>query len=145
MSEAVFDHPFSEVVVLEWDELIHTDEVLNANHVYRHWSHKAERIRAVKDKGIVRSATLPKFKAARLDVTVSYPIAWKADVNNWQPTMKHYVDGLVNVHPKTKIGQGILPDDNDRHFSGPHMLPSGKKSGMKGWFIFHCKLTGITE
>jgi hypothetical protein len=91
----------------------------------------------------VQSLRLPKFKTARLDVEVYYPVAWKADVNNWQPTMKAYVDGLVNVHPVTKLGQGILFDDNDRYFSGPHMTKGPGKSGVKGWFRFHCKLTGI--
>jgi hypothetical protein len=134
-----------EVRTIEWDEMIHADNVININHTYRHWSHKAERIKVCKNKGIVQSKKLPRFKRARLDVTVSYPIAWKADVNNWYPTMKAYVDGLVDLHPETKIGRGILPDDNDHLFSGPHMHPSGKKSGMKGWFVFHCKLTGITE
>lgn len=134
-----------EVTVVEWDQMIHTDYVLNINHTYRHWSHKAKRIEHCKDLGRVKSLTLPKFQIARLDVQVSYPIAWKADVANYYPTMKAYVDGLVNIHPVTKLGQGILFDDNDRYFSGPHMTNSGQKSGVKGWFKFHCKLTGITR
>ncbi len=129
----------------EWDVWIHESNVLNINHTYKHWSHKATRIEACKGMGIVKSMSLDRYNAARMDVYVSYPKLWKADVNNWYPTMKAYVDGLINIPPIKKgmpkqPAKGILEDDDDEHFSGPHMHPTGERSGRPGWFKFHIVL-----
>lgn len=130
----------------EWDVWIHESNVLNLNHTYRHWSHKAKRIEACKGMGIVKSMSLGRYNKARLDVIVSYPKLYNADVNNYTPTMKAYMDGLVNIPPTRKgipkqPAKGILADDSDEFFRGPFLKPSGERSGRPGWFKFHCILT----
>lgn len=125
-----------------WQEPIHKDLVLNANKKL-HWAPKAEKVRALKLMGRLRHRTLPKFSRVRMDVLVSYPDGRSRDVANLHPTMKHYLDGLVDQHPVTKLGQGILPDDNDRFFKGPYLDPSGVKSRIKDNFIFEITLTPL--
>ena len=131
---------------ISWDVWIHESNVLNINHTYKHWSKKAERITACKGMGIVKSMSLDRYNSARMDVYVSYPKLWSADATNYYPTMKAYVDGLVNI-PVTPKGvpkqpaKGILEDDDDEHFSGPHMHGTGERSGRPGWYKFHVILT----
>jgi hypothetical protein len=36
--------------------------------------------------------------------------------------------------------QGILIDDSDKYFDGPHLTGSGERSGRKDFFRFACKL-----
>lgn len=133
---------------ISWDVWIHESNVLNLNHKYRHWSEKAKRVEACKGMGIVKSMSLDRYKSARLDAVVYYPKAYQADVNNYTPTMKAYLDGLVNIPPTVKgqpkqPARGILVDDNDAYFRGPylHPAPDSEKSGKPGWFRFHITLS----
>lgn len=131
---------------IEWDCWIHESNILNLNHTYKHWSHKRSRIDACKGMGIVKSMQLDRYNKARMDVVVSYPKLYNADVANYAPTMKAYVDGLVNIPPTRKgvpkqPAKGILEDDSDEFFDGPHLTPSGERSGRPGWFKFHIILT----
>jgi hypothetical protein len=131
---------------IEWDVWIHESNVLNVNHSYSHWSKKQERIRACKGMGIVKSMSLERYNHARMDVVVSYPKLYKADVANYYPTMKAYVDGLINIPDvprgmKKLPAKGILEDDSDVFFDGPFLTPSGERSGKPGWFKFHVTLT----
>lgn len=134
--------------VIQFDEWIHESNVLNLNHKYRHWSDKQAKVNACKNQGIVKSRTLGKYTSARMDAVVYYPKAYQADVNNYTPTMKAYLDGLVNIPPTVKghpkqPARGILADDNDAYFRGPylHPAPDGEKSGRPGWFRFAITLT----
>jgi hypothetical protein len=131
--------------VHEWTQWIHKSMVLNQNNL-PHW-HPGNKIKNdLKVLGKVAGKGLKKrFKRVKLDVTVSYPVLWSADVANYYPTMKAYVDGMVDK-PKTVKGQkaqpsrGCLIDDSDAHFSGPFMHPSGERSGRKDYFRFDCRL-----
>ena len=49
----------------------------------------------------------------------------KRDVNNWQPTAKALVDGLVDA--------GVLEDDNDAHLVGPDL--------RRDWAAEHPEIT----
>jgi hypothetical protein len=134
--------------VHEWTQWIHKSMVLNQNNL-PHWGTKNRIVKDLKVLGKVAGKQLRKrFNKVQLDVTVSYPVAWSADVGNYYPTMKHYVDGMVDVPPvvkgqKRQPARGILVDDSDEFFLGPHLHPSGEKSGRKDFFRFDCKLTVI--
>lgn len=131
--------------VHEWEQWIHKSMVLNANSL-PHWGTKTKIVNDLKILGKVAGQRLGrKFAKVKLDVTVSYPTARKSDAHNYMPTMKHYVDGMVDK-PKTVKGQkqgparGILTDDSDAYFSGPYITGSGEKSGRPDWFRFDCRL-----
>lgn len=136
--------------VYEWPQWIHKDMVLNQNRL-PHWAPKNKIITDLKILGKVAGKGLRKrFHKVRLDVTVSYPTAAAADVANYYPTVKAYVDGMVDKPPVVKgqkqlPARGILVDDSDEFFKGPFLHPSGQKSGRKDWFLFHCRLTVLEE
>jgi hypothetical protein len=134
--------------VHEWSQWIHKSMVLNANNL-PHWGKKHKIVNDLKVLGRVAGKQLRrKFIKVKLDVTVSYPTAVSADAHNYMPTMKHYVDGMVDIPPAVK-GQkrlpamGILADDSDAYFSGPYLTGSGEKSGRKDYFRFDCRLEVI--
>jgi hypothetical protein len=131
--------------VHEWEQWIHKSLVLNQNKL-PHWG-TGNKIKAnLKILGTAAGRKLGKrFKKVRLAVLVSYPVAWNADASNYYPTMKAYVDGMVDKPPTVKgqkqlPARGVLVDDSDAYFDGPHMTGSGKKSGRKDFFLFHCRL-----
>ena len=125
-----------------WEQPIHKDLILNANKKL-HWRPKNDRAQALKQLGAIAHRSLPKFNRVRMDVLVSYPENRTRDVANLHPTMKHYLDGLIDQHPVTKIGRGILPDDNDMFVRGPYLDPSGVKSPIKDNYIFEITLTPL--
>lgn len=122
----------------EWEEYIHKDSILNANQ-RKHWAPAAEIKRVLRTRGMIRSRTLGRHQRVRITVTASYPTARKSDVYNLYPTMKAYVDGMVDG------GRGLLPDDNDRHLSGPHMEWSGATCSRKDHFHFRFRLEDLGE
>lgn len=131
--------------VHEWEQWIHKSLVLNQNSL-PHWG-KGHKIKAeLKILGKVAGQRLgKKFRKVRLTVLVSYPVAWSADGSNYYPTMKAYVDGMVDKPPTVKgqkqlPARGCLADDSDAYFDGPHITGSGEKSGRKDWFRFDCRL-----
>lgn len=130
----------------EWTTWIHKSMVLNQNRLPHHHV-KAPIIRDLKLLGKAAGRKLGrKFQRVQLDVTVAYPTAASADVGNYYPTMKAYVDGMVDK-PKAVKGmkqqpaRGVLTDDSDAFFRGPFLHPAGEKSGRKDWFRFDCRLT----
>ena len=132
--------------VIEWTQFIHKSLVLNANRL-PHWGTKKEIVNALKILGRVQGRKIGRrFKKVKLDVDVSYPVLFSADAHNYMPTMKHYVDGLVDI-PKVVKGQpkqparGVLADDSDAHFSGPYITGTGERSGRKDHFRFDCRMT----
>jgi hypothetical protein len=136
--------------VIEWDQWIHKSMVLNQNSL-PHWG-KGHKIKAdLNVLGKVAGRNLKRrFRKVRLEVVVSYPVLWNADASNYYPTMKAYVDGMVDK-PKTVKGQkqgparGCLADDSDAFFDGPHLTGSGQRSGRKDWFLFRCALTVLQD
>lgn len=61
----------------------------------------------------IRKGQLRRVERAHIEITVTWPDRNRRDVNNWQPTAKPIVDGLVKA--------GLLPDDDDTHVTGPDM------------------------
>ena len=127
-----------------WDAIAHTSWVLNANAMKgKHWGASSSQTSDMRQLGIIKSRELPKFGRAQCDVTVSYPDRVERDAMNLYPTMKAYVDGLVNCTPGTRDGRGILPDDSDLYLDGPFIRWSGKLSGMKDHYLFRVTLTPL--
>lgn len=131
--------------VHEWTQWIHKDMILNANKKL-HWHPRNKIVNDLKVLGRVAGKGLKKkFKRVKMDVTVSYPALWNADAHNYMPTMKAYVDGMVDIPPAVKgqkrlPAQGILTDDSDAYFSGPYLTGSGERSGRKDYYRFDCRL-----
>lgn len=131
--------------VHEWTQWIHKSMVLNQNRL-PHWGTKNKIVRDLKVLGKVAGKQLrQRFGKVRLEVTVSYPVLWDADASNYYPTMKAYVDGMVDKPPTVKgqkqlPARGILIDDSDKFFDGPHLTGSGERSGRKDYFRFDCRL-----
>jgi hypothetical protein len=132
--------------VHEWTQYIHKSLVLNINRLPHHHV-KAPIIRDLKVLGKVAGRKLGrKFRKVRLDVKVSYPARFSADASNYYPTMKAYVDGMVDI-PNAVKGQkrqparGCLTDDNDANFSGPWLEGTQQKSDRPDHFRFDCILT----
>lgn len=131
--------------VHEWEAWIHKSMVLNQNNL-PHWGKGAPIKRDLKLLGKAAGRALrQRFKKVKLTVLVSYPTAASADAGNYYPTMKAYVDGMVDKPPTVKgqkqlPARGCLIDDSDAYFDGPHLTGSGKKSGRPGWFLFACRL-----
>lgn len=136
------------VMIIEWDLYLHKDSVMNANDKYRHWSDKARKVEMLKLVGSLDARKLGRYRHVTMDVDVSYPVNRNRDVSNLHPTMKHYVDGLVNK-PKTVRGQkqgparGFLADDDDSQFRGPFLHPTGVRSPVKDQYLFHVKLSVV--
>lgn len=145
-----------------WAFDVHESYVLNANNSSGHWAKNADGKEILRSLGAahVRVRNLPRFDRARMDVSVSYPSRRIQDVLNLYPSMKAYVDGMVNGVPQYEIvaakggipkkkrkspdiAFGILPDDNDVFLSGPHMEWSGQLSGRPGHFRFEVTLTPL--
>lgn len=120
--------------------------ILNANKAYSHWGNRSGPAKTLRQRGAVASQRFPRMARARVDVVVSYPDRKKRDVFNLYPTMKSYIDGLVdNEGGGTQSkGAGFLPDDNDIYLSGPFMHWSGMLSdrpGKNGMFRFDLLVT----
>jgi hypothetical protein len=119
---------------IEFDFLLHRNHILNANKGYKHWSVRSEKVAIIRTYGMAQGRKLPKYRRVRMHVRVSYPDWRVRDVNNLQPTMKAFVDGLVDK------GKGILPDDSDAFFEGPFMVASGQLSPKAHHFLFRVRL-----
>lgn len=134
--------------VMTWDWYVHKDFVINANQKFKHWSHKSDKVRDLKTFGRAHGRKLGKHQRVRFDVVVDYPTRRDRDVNNLQPTMKHYIDGLVDI-PDTVKGQkkqparGILTDDSDAYVRGPFMDASGERCDRKDHYRFRITMTDI--
>ncbi len=134
--------------VIEWEQWIHKSLILNANSL-PHWGKKSKIVKDLKLLGKAQGRTIGRrFRKVKLDVDVSYPVLYNADAHNYMPTMKAYVDGLVDVPPAVKgqprlPARGILIDDADAYFSGPYLTGTGERSGRKDFFRFDCRLEVI--
>lgn len=69
-----------------------------------------------------RAAKLRPLQRAHIAMTIGFPDGRRRDINNYQPTAKAIVDGLVDY--------GLLPDDNDHHLVGPDLRPGPKVSTL---------------
>jgi hypothetical protein len=117
-----------------FDLLLHESNHLSANQRL-HWAPENDRKQVLRSLGKAQGRKLGKHQKVRFDVVVSYPRRKQRDVNNLQPTMKYYIDGLVDG------GKGILPDDSDEYVLGPFMTGSGVLSPRLGHYLFHITMT----
>lgn len=120
--------------------------ILNANQAYSHWGNRSGPAKTLRQRGAVAARRFPRMDRARVDVVVSYPDRRKRDVFNLYPTMKSYIDGMVDNEGggTQSTGAGFLPDDNDTFLSGPFMHWSGMLSdrpGKNGMFRFDLLVT----
>ncbi len=60
-----------------------------------------------------RAGKLRKLHRAQITITIGFPTKHHRDINNYQPTAKAIIDGLVDY--------GLLPDDNDVYLIGPDL------------------------
>lgn len=109
------------------------NEILNANQAYSHWGNRSGPAKLLRARGNVDKRLLPRFERVRIDAVASYVDRRKRDVQNLYPTMKSYVDGLVDNEGNgtQALGKGILPDDNDTYLSGPFLHWSGMLSDRR--------------
>lgn len=145
-----------------WSFDLHKMYVLNANRISGHWANSDEEKAIIRNLGAthLRQKQLGRFERVHITAEVSYPSRRIQDVMNLYPTMKAYVDGLVNgptaytavVGRNGKITKriapaqkdvGILPDDNDLFVVGPHLHWSGKRSTRPDHFQFRITLTPL--
>jgi hypothetical protein len=117
-----------------WDLFLHEANHLSANHRL-HWKPENDRKQVLRTLGRAQHRKLGKYQKVRFDVEVSYPRNRQRDVNNLQPTLKYYIDGLVDG------GRGILPDDSDQYVLGPFMTASGQPSPKPGHYLFRITMT----
>ena len=84
-----------------------------------HWSANHRAVAALRLRGgwAARAMHVPEMQRADLTVWVVYParVNRRRDVSNYLGTVKPLLDGMVDV--------GILPDDDDRHLTGPDLRP----------------------
>ena len=81
-----------------------------------HWRKKAALTRDLRTRGRLAwlNAGLASMDRAHLTVTLAWHDARRRDANNWAPTAKALVDGMVS-------DAGALPDDDTAHLIGPDM------------------------
>lgn len=136
--------------------------IRNSNARDEHWSDRSGPTASLRQLAQPYVRHIPRMPRARVDVTVSYPDGRSRDVYNLYPTMKAFIDGLVNGLPEYDVVMvngkpkrkrkapreefGFLPDDNDKYLSGPHMEWSGRPSrytGRMGRFQFDLLITEL--
>ena len=61
---------------------------------------------------LARVWKVPALRRARVDFIYEPPRRGRRDSDNWAPTVKALVDGIVDA--------GVLPDDDTKHLDGPY-------------------------
>jgi hypothetical protein len=126
----------------EWSVLIHSSNILNSNDRKHH--HVTTPIkRNLKALGAAKSRELPRYTRIRMDVEVSYPPESTPDHANLVPTMKAYIDGMVNPTGKRVKALGLLQDDSDKFLLGPFLTPSFWRTDKPGWYLFRIRITEL--
>lgn len=121
--------------------LLPAADVINAND-REHWRKRAHRAKAIRDvaKKTAVVTRVPHLTRARIDVVIDFPDRRRRDTHNLMPTVKPIVDGLVDA--------GLLPDDDTRHLTGPHLHPgehlSPERVGQRT-FTFTITATDLEE
>lgn len=65
---------------------------------------------------------LRRLHRAHIIVTIGFPTGHKRDINNYQPTAKAIIDGLIDYR--------LLPDDNDVYLVGPDLRAGDRVSTL---------------
>jgi hypothetical protein len=120
-----------------WEEFIHADNILNAND-RKHWGATSGPKQVLRTLGKARARRIgERYGRVRITAEASYPDRQPRDAMNLYPTLKSYVDGMVDG------GRGILPDDSDIYVSGPFIDWSGRRSPSRTEFLFRITMEEI--
>ena len=87
-----------------------------------HWAPKAQLTRAWRNAAHVaaRNANLPKgLENVHVVAHIIKATGREYDVHNLMPTLKAAIDGLVTDY-------GLIPDDTNKHLTGPDLRQGGK-------------------
>jgi len=89
-------------------------DLLNANQGL-HWRTRSKRTKTIRNAAalMARSMGVPPLQRAHIYGFYLPTDARRRDPANWAPSAKAAVDGLVDA--------GVLPDDDDKHLTGPDM------------------------
>lgn len=133
-----------------WEFHLHQSHILTANDRPNHWGGPGKTKKILRNLGKThhRIHSLPHLERVRMNFMVSYPRRIARDAGNLYPTLKSYVDGLVNGtgeegDPLNTITTGLLPDDNDIYLDGPFIEWSGEASIRKDHYRFDVTLTPL--
>jgi len=99
-----------------------------------HWRKKAKLTAAIRELAYVQTRTFKAtpMQAAHCLVELSWPDKRRRDAHNLMPTIKACIDGIVDAN--------LLPDDSDRHLTGPDLRPAAaliKQDGIAVYLTFH--------
>lgn len=103
--------------------------VLNANDGADRWV-RAPKVKELRTRAAwmkLAQARNARFERARCTCTITFANrSRRRDTHNWMPTVKAIIDGLVSgANPRPKGAgpwpQGLLPDDNSDHLTGPDL------------------------
>lgn len=116
---------------------------LNQNAVTKlHWSRIRERARTIRHHGYImwRSSGAPKLDRAQVDVYLQFRDSRIRDVENYAPTWKHALDGMVKGPNEKAPLRGVLPGDDPRYVTGPfpHLVgePDRALRGLRLTLLF---------
>lgn len=95
-----------------WTLDVPCGELLTSNELGLAWGRRLRITRRIQaDVGwLVRRWRVPPLAAARIDVEVLPPDRRRRDPDNWQPSAKAAIDGLVAMQ--------VIPDDNPTYVTG---------------------------
>jgi hypothetical protein len=134
--------PVTERNIYEWSVLVHKDNILNSNDRKHHMATRDPK-RNLRAMGSVQQRVMPRMERIRMDVEASYPKRSRPDAANLHPTIKSYLDGMCHPNGKREREAGFLPDDGDKHVSGPFITWSGWDSGREDWYLFRITVTPL--
>lgn len=125
---------------MEYHFPLHRDMILNSNtQKGKHWGASAPKTKDLRELANAHRINhkIPRYERVQVDAHITYPDLKPHDVANLYPTMKAYVDGLVND------GKGILKDDSDVFLEGPFMHWTGNAPDRKDFYTFAITITEI--
>jgi hypothetical protein len=112
-----------------------SSNLLTANRRIHHLA-RARASKILRHAASINAGSVPRMERAHLTVYVSWPDRRRRDVHNVMPTVKAIVDGAVSgpVRPRGSEPwtRGVLPDDDDRHLTGPDLRVTDELSGVPG-------------
>jgi crossover junction endodeoxyribonuclease RusA len=88
-------------------------DLLNSNDRDGHWARRKRITEALRAAAgwAARQQKIPPLERAAIVAVYEPPDRRRRDPQNWQPSFKACVDGLVDAR--------VLPDDDSRHLDGP--------------------------
>lgn len=112
-------------MVTEFSFEIPKQRVLTSNR-RQHWRAKADAVRLARGHAAAlwdsrRRKGHQPLTSAHCTAYLTFPDRRRRDANNYEPTIKPLIDGLVSGPPKATGWVGLLPDDSSDYLLGPDM------------------------